>query len=454
MKMAKNKWFGTDGVRGIANEFPMTAEFAFKLGEAAAELVCTNQRKVAIAKDTRVSGDMLEAALIAGFCSMGVNVVRLGIVPTPAVTTFVSSLGVDMAVMITASHNPYKDNGIKLIAKDGDKFADETTAELEKLIERNEFTYDSERIGVVSEDFSVRQKYEQIALDMFGIQRLDGLKVVVDCANGCFSAILPHVLQTLGATVFTLGVTPDGYNINRDCGSQHVEAMLAEVQKQQADLGIAVDGDGDRIKICDNQGKLVKSEQLMAFLAAYLEKIGENKGRPFASTKLSNTALERYVTQNLGLKYVSTGVGERLVVKALKENGGVVGGEESGHIVLLDYAKSGDAMMTALQVIKGLRADGRAVSDIFPLFAEDFLYYENFKTASSAKVKQIAGHAELTALVDDLSRKIAGHGRVVIHPSGTEPKIRVWVCGDDKQAVQEYGQQLWCKIEQLDKSLS
>jgi phosphoglucosamine mutase len=454
MKMAKNKWFGTDGVRGIANEFPMTAEFAFKLGEAAAELVCTKQHKVAIAKDTRVSGDMLEAALIAGFCAKGVNVVRLGIIPTPAVTTFVSSLGVDMAVMITASHNPYKDNGIKLIAKDGDKFADETTAELEKLIERNEFTYDSERIGAVSEDFSVRQKYEQIALDMFGTQRLDGLKVVVDCANGCFSAILPNVLQTLGATVFTLGVAPDGYNINRDCGSQHVEAMLAEVQKQKADLGIAVDGDGDRIKICDNQGKLVKSEQLMAFLAAYLEKIGENKGRPFASTKLSNTALERYVTQNLGLKYVSTGVGERLVVKALKENGGVVGGEESGHIVLLDYAKSGDAMMTALQVIKGLRADGRAVSDIFPLFAEDFLYYENFKTVSSEKVKQIAGHVELTDLVDNLSRKIAGHGRVVIHPSGTEPKIRVWVCGDNQQAVQEYGQQLWCKIEQLDKSLS
>ena len=448
--MAKNKWFGTDGVRGVANEFPMTAEFALKLGMAAAELVCTKYKKAAIAKDTRISGDMLEAALVAGFTAKGIDVVCLGIIPTPAVTTFVSDLGVDMAVMITASHNPYQDNGIKLIAKTGDKFADETTAALEALIEKNEFNFDKDKIGRVTADNSIKEKYEQIALQMFSkTGSLKGMKIVADCANGCFSNILPRVLRQLGAEVVVIGAAPDGYNINRDCGSQHVEAMLAEVKKRNADLGIAVDGDGDRIKLCDNEGKLIKSEQLMAFLAKYLQESGDNRGRPFASTKLSNTALERYITQILGLEYYSTNVGERPVIKSLKEHGGVIGGEESGHIVLLDYAKSGDAMMTALKVVQGIVASGKKPSEIFPLFEDDCLYFENFKTTSPAQVKEITAQTELQELADDLSSKIQGHGRVVIHPSGTEPKIRIWVCGDDEIQVKEYGKKLWDKIESL-----
>ncbi len=448
--MTKNKWFGTDGVRGVANEFPMTADFALKLGIAAAELVCTQYKKVAIAKDTRISGDMLEAALTAGFTAKGVDVIRLGVIPTPAVTTFVENLSVDMAVMITASHNPYQDNGIKLIAANGDKFSDDTTAAIEALIEKDEFAFVPDELGRVSDDDSIKEKYMQIAYNMFTEQTpLQGKKIVVDGANGCFSEILPEVLRHLGAEVISLGITPDGRNINRACGSQHVEALLATVKEQQADLGVAVDGDGDRIKFCDNEGRLVKSEHLMAFLASYLEKIGENKGRPFASTKLSNTALERYITQVLGLKYLSTGVGERAVIKALKEEGGVIGGEESGHIVLLDYAKSGDAMMTALTAIKGIIASGQKVSDIFPLFADDFLYFENFKTATTAMVKEIANHPELQDLVKELSNKIENQGRVVIHPSGTEPKIRVWVCGADEKLVNDCGQKLWAKIENL-----
>lgn len=450
--MAKNKWFGTDGVRGIANEFPMTVDFALKLAMAAAEVVCNSKRKVAIAKDTRVSGDMLEAALIAGFTAMGVDVVRLGIIPTPAVTTFVSELDVDMAVMITASHNPYYDNGIKLIANNGDKFADEVTEKLESLIEQNNFIFDKNKIGKVEENYSIREKYEQIALGMFDNKtNLQGIRIVVDCANGVFSEILPNVLLRLGADVFVLGNKPDGYNINRDCGSQHPQAMLEAIKVNHADLGIAVDGDGDRIKVGDDKGQLIKSEQLMAFLAKFLEESGENKNRAFASTKLSNTALERYITQVLGLKYISTGVGERPVIKALKENGGVIGGEESGHIVLLDYSKSGDAMVTFLKVLQGLAQIGKKASEIFPLFDDDFLYFENFKVQTNAQVKEIASKAELKELIDDLSTKIGGHGRVVIHPSGTEPKIRVWVCGDDEDLVKEYGQMLWNKIELMSK---
>lgn len=451
--MAKNKWFGTDGVRGVANEFPMTADFAFKLACALSAAVCERQHKVAIAKDTRVSGDMLEAAMIAGFTASGVDVVRLGVIPTPAVTTFADKLDVDMAVMITASHNPYQDNGIKLIKNDGDKFSDEVTAQIEMLIEQNDFAFTKEKIGKVSEDNTIKDKYMQIALDMCGnTSSLKGWKIVVDCANGCFADILPVVLKQLGAEVIALGVEPNGYNINRDCGSQHIEMMLETVKNNAADIGIAVDGDGDRIKICDGNGCLIKSEQLMAFLAKSLEKSGENKGRAFASTKLSNTGLERFITDNLGLQYHSTGVGERYVINALKEYGGVLGGEESGHIVLLDYAKSGDAMMTALRILKGAADEGKKIADIFPLFNEDFLFYKNFSLNSRDDVKKIASNEELTALTDELNQKIKGHGRVVIHPSGTEPKIRVWVCGDNEAEVQSFGTKLWDKIEYLSQT--
>lgn len=452
--MSTNKWFGTDGVRGIANEFPMTADFALKLGYAAAELVCNNHRKVAIAKDTRISGDMLEAALTAGFTAKGIDVTLLGIIPTPAVTTFVGNLGVDMAVMITASHNPYQDNGIKLIAADGNKFADETTAALENLIEQNNFTFDKERLGRVAKDDTIREHYKQIALKMFGTSTtLRGMKIAVDCANGCFSEILPDVLRRLGADVITLGIAPDGLNINRDCGSQHISPLLDLVKSEHADLGIAVDGDGDRIKVCDEQGKLIKSDQLLAFLARYMQQTGENQSRPIVSTKLSNTALERYIVETLKLPYYITPVGERHVISKLREVGGICGGEESGHLVLLNYAKSGDAMMTALKTLQGIVACGQKPSAIFPLFEEDFLYFENYKAADMAQVKSVASAPELQQLAGELSALWNGHGRVVIHPSGTEPKIRIWVCGDNEAKVHESGQKLWQTIEKLCRSV-
>ena len=447
--MATNKWFGTDGVRGAANEFPMTADFALKLGCAAAELICTQRCRVAIAKDTRISGDMLEAALTAGFTAKGVDVVRLGIVPTPAVTTLAGQLDVDMAVMITASHNPYQDNGIKLISPDGSKFSDETTAALEMMILNNAFSFDGRKIGRVIEDKTAGERYEQAALNMFSGLDLKGMKIAVDCANGCFSGILPNVLQRLGADIVVLGTTPDGMNINRDCGSQHPEALMDLVKEQHADLGIATDGDGDRIKICDDSGRLVKSDQLLAFLAEYLQKTGENQLRPIVSTKLSNTGLERYITKILGLPYFITPVGERHVISRLRDEGGVCGGEESGHLVLLDYAQSGDAMMAALKVLQGIAASGKKASEIFPLFEEDFVFFENYKVADNAQVKTTAGDPTLKVLVDKFAQDMAGHGRVVIHPSGTEPKIRIWVCGDDEAKVKACGQALWNKIDDL-----
>ena len=451
--MAKNKWFGTDGVRGVANEFPMTADFAFRLGCAAAEVVCINKKKVAIAKDTRISSDMLEASLCAAFTAKGIDVIRLGVIPTPALTAFADNLNIDMALMITASHNPYYDNGIKLITPNGDKFSDETTAQLEELIEKNEFSFDKNKIGKVLDDDSIKEKYIKKALAIFGNDiNLSSFKIVADCANGCFSDILPKVLQQLGAEVIALGANPDGYNINRNCGSQHVATMCDEVKKCGANLGIAVDGDGDRIKISDNDGKIIGSDQMIAFLARYLQASGENKSRPIVSTKLSNTGLERYIVNELGLEYFITGVGERNVIKTLKEKGGVVGGEESGHIVLLDYAKSGDAMMTALTAIKGIAEAAKKANEIFPLFREDYLYFENFTTKNNAMVKEIAANDDLAKVLEEVCKEMAGHGRVVIHPSGTEPKIRVWVCGDDNALVKSCGQKLWNKIESLAQS--
>lgn len=448
--MAKNKWFGTDGVRGVANVFPMNADFAFRLAAAAAQLICTKEKKVAIARDTRVSGDMLEAALSAGFMSAGVDVVSLGVVPTPAVTALTFGLSVDMALMITASHNPYQDNGIKLISADGNKFSDEMTARLEALIEQNNFVFDAEKIGRRSCSDEVLNRYKQIALSTAkGCKPLQGLKIVLDCANGCFSKIMPQLFAELGADVKAIACAPDGYNINRDCGSQHVEKMLAEVRKQNADLGIAVDGDGDRIKVCDEKGEPVRSEQLIAFLARYLEQKGENRSRPVVSTILSNTGLEKFVRGTLGLEYYSTPVGERPVVEKMREIGGAVGGEESGHIVLSDYSRSGDALMVSLVLAEGLKAAGKKMSEIFPLFEFEHLFFENPRLKSREQVKQIAFSAEVQALLDKCRRDLGETGRAVIHPSGTEPLIRVWVCGSDVARVDEAGSRLLALIEKI-----
>ena len=453
--MAKNKWFGTDGVRGVANVFPMNADFAFRLAVAAAELICNKNKKVAIAKDTRISGDMLEAALSAGFLSAGVNVVALGVVPTPAVTSLTSKLGVDMAVMITASHNPYQDNGIKLITADGNKFSDDMTAQLETLIEKNDFVFSTEKIGRKTYSDEVYNRYKKNALSIAqGKQLLQGLKVVLDCANGCFSAIMPELFTKLGANVKAIACEPDGYNINRDCGSQHVEKMLAEVKKYGADLGIAVDGDGDRIKVCDEKGTLVSSEQLIAFLAQYLEQKGENRGRPVVSTILSNTGLEKFVREKLGLEYYSTAVGERPVVEKMGEIGSAVGGEESGHIVLADYSCSGDALIVSLVLAEGLKATNKKMSDIFPLFEPDHLFFQNQRLHNREQVKNIALNDNVQSLLEECRLELGEKGRVVIHPSGTEPVIRIWVCGQDVVKVDEVGMHLLTLIKELNEAQS
>ena len=432
-----NKYFGTDGVRGVANVFPMTADFAMKLAMACAETVCINKCKVAIGKDTRLSGDMLEAALTAGFTAKGIDVVRLGVLPTPAVTTVTPKLGVDMAVMITASHNPYKDNGIKLVAADGEKFSDDVTAELEAKVIAGEFNFDENKIGAVSDNHQAVEEYIKIAKSTAkGSQPLKGLKVVLDCANGVFSKIMPQVYKDFGAEVIAMACEPDGLNINRDCGSMHPQKMMERVKAEKADLGIAVDGDGDRIIVCNEKGEKVNSEQIIGFLADYLDSIGELKGRAVVSTVLSNTALERFI-KGKKLPYYSTPVGERHVVAKMKEVGGAVGGEESGHVVVMDYCKSGDALIVSLILSEGLLKSGKKMSEIFPIFAMDSFEFVSPRFASREQVKELVKHPDILKLKQELDAEMGDEGRIVIHPSGTEPLIRLWVSGKEPAKVKK-----------------
>ena len=432
-----NKLFGTDGVRGVANQYPMTIKFAMNLAQACAVLVCKDKKKVAIAKDTRISGDMLEAALTAGFTAQGVDVLKLGILPTPALTTVTDSLGVDMSVMITASHNPFHDNGIKLIDAKGNKFSDKVTAEVEDLIMKGEFSGNPDTIGRVLQNDEALDCYLALVKSICNgaEQPLKGLKMVVDCANGAFSKIMPQLFMSLGAGVISLAHEPDGYNINKDCGSQHVEKMLETVRGAHAHIGIACDGDGDRIIVCDENGSKIPSEQLIAFLARYMKENGMLKGRPVVSTILSNTGLDSFVA-GLGVDYYATKVGERYIIEKMQETGGAVGGEESGHIVLGDYSKTGDALVVGLFLCLGLVKSGKKMSALFPGFAFDPFVFENIRFSNNEAVREVVADEQVKAVVEKAKKVIEGQGRVVFRPSGTEPLVRIWVGGKNEAQVQ------------------
>ena len=431
------KLFGTDGVRGVANQYPMNVDFASKLGMACGLEICKNRGRVAIGRDTRISGEMLQSSLTAGFLAAGVDVVLLGVLPTPAITAITSELDVDMSVMITASHNPYYDNGIKLIDADGEKFSDEVTSKIETLVAEGNFELSHEKLGRIIENKNAVDLYLQKLNAIVEDERpLRGLKVVLDCANGCFAGIMPQVFKNLGAGVISLGNDPDGYNINRDCGSQHPEKLYETVKGSHAHVGIAVDGDGDRVLVCDDNGTKIPAEALIAFLARYLKDNGKYKGNAVVSTVISNTAMERYV-KSLGFEYYSVKVGERAIIAKMKEVGCSLGGEESGHIVAGDYCKSGDGMINALLICLALVKSGKKMSEIFPEFKFDPYVFVSVAVKDRETVRKAAASAEVLGAVAKAEEKMAGNGRVVLHPSGTEPKIRVWVSGSDEKIVKE-----------------
>lgn len=427
------KYFGTDGIRGRTNTAPMTAEIAMKVGQAAGAhfLRGSHRHRVVIGKDTRLSGYMMESALVAGFTSVGMDVVMVGPMPTPAVALLTRSMRADLGVMISASHNPFADNGIKLFGPDGYKLSDGDELAIEALLDGTPTLAPPEQIGRARRVEDARGRYIHAAKSTFPEHlRLDDLRVVVDCANGAAYQVAPAALWELGADVITLGVSPDGTNINERTGSTDPAALRAKVLETRADIGIALDGDADRLIVVDERGTIVDGDQLMALIGSSWHERDLLRGGGLVATVMSNLGLERHL-QRRGLTLHRTGVGDRYVVEAMRAHGFNVGGEQSGHIVMTDYATTGDGLVAALQVLAALVTDGRPASQLLRQFEPLPQLLKNVRFAGG----QPLDDAAVQKTIADAEARLAGTGRLVIRKSGTEPLIRVMAEGEDEALV-------------------
>jgi phosphoglucosamine mutase len=425
--------FGTDGIRGLTNSDPMTAEMALRVGMAAGAHFQRgdHRHRVVIGKDTRLSGYMMESAMVAGFTSVGMDVVLLGPMPTPAVAMLTRSMRADLGVMISASHNPFFDNGIKLFGPDGYKLRDEDEQAIERKLSDGPELAKSDMIGRARRIDDARGRYIHFAKSTFPEHlRLDGLKVVVDCANGAAYHVAPEALWELGAEVVPLGVTPNGTNINDDCGSTHPEVLRETVVASGAHIGLALDGDADRLIVVDEQGTLIDGDQLMALIALGLQKRGELRGGMVVATVMSNLGLERRLA-DCGLELVRTKVGDRYVLEEMRARGANVGGEQSGHIILSDHATTGDGLVAGLQVLAALVDAGRPASEILRQFEPLPQLLKNVRFNGGEPLDTDAVRDRISAAEAELE----GRGRLVIRKSGTEPLIRVMAEGDDPALV-------------------
>jgi phosphoglucosamine mutase len=419
------KLFGTDGVRGRANTYPMTAEMALKLGAAAGRYFRSEgslAHRVVIGKDTRLSGYMLENALTAGLTSMGMNVLLLGPCPTPAVGFLTRSMRADIGVMISASHNPHQDNGIKFFGPDGFKLSDAAEAEIEAMVEAELELASPESIGRAKRIDDALGRYEEYAKTTFpsGL-RLDGLKVVIDCANGAAYKAAPDVLWELGAEVIPVGVNPNGKNINDRCGSTYTQTAAEAVVAHGAHVGICLDGDADRVMILDEAGRVADGDQIMALLAGRWAQDGRLNGKTLVATVMSNLGLERFLSSR-GLELLRTNVGDRYVVEAMRAGGFNLGGEQSGHIVMTDYATTGDGLIAGLQFLAEMARSGNAASALVRQFEAVPQMLKNVRYA--AGLEPLKADA-VRAVIDANTARIKGKGRILIRKSGTEPLIRV-----------------------------
>jgi phosphoglucosamine mutase len=427
------KFFGTDGIRGRTNEAPMTAEIALRIGQAAgAHFLRGNHRhRVVIGKDTRLSGYMMESALVAGFTSVGMDVVMVGPMPTPAVAMLVKSMRADMGVMISASHNPYYDNGIKLFGPDGYKLSNKDELAIEKLIETPPKLVAAPKIGRAQRIDDARGRYIHAAKATFPDRlRLDGLKIVIDCANGAAYSVAPEVLWELGAEVVAIGVSPNGANINDKVGSTAPQQLQQRVIDESADIGIALDGDADRLIIVDEKGAVVDGDQLMALIAISWARSGRLKGGGIVATMMSNLGLERFLASH-DLRLIRAQVGDRYVIEAMREGGYNVGGEQSGHIVLSDYATTGDGLIAALQVLACLIESDKPASKLLRLFEPLPQLLKNVRFNGGDPLDT----ASVKAAIRDGETRLNGTGRLLIRKSGTEPLIRVMAEGEDEALI-------------------
>ncbi|HEY5721704.1 MAG TPA: phosphoglucosamine mutase [Allosphingosinicella sp.] len=429
------KFFGTDGIRGRTNQHPMTAEMAQRVGQAAGAHFQRgdHRHRVVIGKDTRLSGYMMETALISGFTSVGMDVVMVGPVPTPGVAMLTRSMRADLGVMISASHNVYTDNGIKLFGPDGYKLSDKDEMAIEALLEEPPRLVAAEQIGRSRKIEDARGRYTHFAKSTFPEElRLDGLKIVVDCANGAAYQVAPSALWELGADVVAMGVSPDGLNINDGCGSTAPGALQARVVAEGAHIGIALDGDADRLIVVDEKGRLVDGDQLMALIALFSARRGTLEGDAVVATVMSNLGLERFLEQN-GLGLVRTQVGDRYVLEAMRERGINVGGEQSGHIILTEYSTTGDGLVAALQILACLVEDGRPASELLHQFDPLPQLLKNVRFGGGTPLEA----AGVKTAIASAEKRLEGVGRLVIRKSGTEPLIRVMAEGEDEKMVEE-----------------
>ena len=433
------KLFGTDGIRGLTNTEPMTAATALRLGMAAGRRFIrgSHRHTVVIGKDTRLSGYMLEPALTAGFVSVGMDVILVGPIPTPGIAMLTRSLRADLGVMISASHNPFQDNGIKLFGPDGYKLSDAIEAEIETLMESDlsEGHAPPDHLGRAKRLEDAGGRYIEYAKNTFprGL-RLDGLKIVVDCAHGAAYRIAPTVFWELGATVISAGVEPDGFNINRDSGSLSPDRLCEMVVSHNAHLGLALDGDADRVLFCDEHGAMVDGDQVLALIAGHTKQASKLTGNAVVATVMSNLGLERYLTSQ-GIALIRTQVGDRYVVEKMREKGYCLGGEQSGHIILGHHATTGDGIVAGLQVLAALVEGGKPASETLRLFEPVPQLLRNVRLANGHSADAVLSLAPVKGAIAAVEKRLHGRGRLVIRKSGTEPLIRIMAEGDDSSEV-------------------
>ncbi len=445
--------FGTDGVRGVANIYPMTTEIAMQIGRAIAFIVKTQAKghHIVIGKDTRLSGYMIENALAAGVCSMGVDVQLLGPLPTPGIAFITTSMRADAGVVISASHNPFQDNGIKIFSRDGFKLPDEVELDIEDLIFSQKMAAlrpVADEVGRATRIDDAKGRYIVFLKNTFPNKyTLDDFHIVLDCAHGATYKVAPFVFSELGARVTTIGVNPDGKNINRDCGALHPEVMAEKVKQLGANIGLALDGDGDRLIVCDEHGEIVDGDHIMAICAADLLSRRKLKKKTLVATVMSNMGLEKAMTA-MGGKLVRTQVGDRYVVETMRAKGYNFGGEQSGHLVFLDHNTTGDGILAGLQLLSIMIKKKKPLSELARIMTTYPQVLENVRMSSKIQPEQIQGFPEALA---EAEKKLGQRGRILVRPSGTEPVIRVMAEGEDKKEISTIALELCDIIRRADR---
>ncbi|MEE9556573.1 MAG: phosphoglucosamine mutase [Candidatus Adiutricales bacterium] len=450
MSRNERKLFGTDGVRGVANIHPMTAELAMQIGRGTAYIMKKNNKKrhkIVIGKDTRLSGYMLENAITSGICSMGVDVLLVGPLPTPGIAFLTPNMRADAGIIISASHNPFQDNGIKIFSHDGFKLPDEVEAQIEKLISSNKM--DSMRptateIGRVTRIDDVTGRYIVFLKNTFPKEmRLDGLRLVIDCANGAAYKCAPAVFEELGAKILLIGAEPNGENINRNCGALHPELVREKVLEEGADMGLALDGDADRAVFIDNKGRVLNGDHIMAICARDLKDRNKLAENTVVATVMSNLGLETAL-KDLGLNLVRTDVGDRYVLERMRQDGYNFGGEQSGHLIFLDHNTTGDGILSALQVLAVMIREGKSLSELTAIMEDTPQVLVNVEVSQHVELNEVP---ILKRQFDQVRKALGEEGRLLVRYSGTEPKVRVMVEGLDSNLIETLAQETSALIE-------